>query len=183
MTESLTTEKPKEEVKKKAVRELSPEWFDALAKHYELIDNKDALNVLRYFRNFVDTPVPDEVEILKKYTAEPMCRTCHGTGRIGINRILDKDRRGSFYQLQLCHCVKPIDSEFKRTMDKLEKIEQMITVNNQRITYNLSEIFTHTFRGGLKTGWSRMKMNMRFAWARVKKMFTFESHKGAKDRT
>lgn len=59
----------------------------------------------------------DEIEILKNYTGDPQCRTCHGRLRLGINRIPRKDG-SSFYQLQLCHCAKPNESEYAR----LEKV-------------------------------------------------------------
>jgi len=67
----------------------------------------------------------DEVEILKHYTGDPGRRACHGRLRLGINKIPDKKTGGYFYQLQLCYCAKPIDSEYakleKLLMDQLSK--------------------------------------------------------------
>lgn len=120
-----------------ALKELSADWFEVQKNTF--YPGKDATDAERriYFigQNYLRLleqvtsvpPMVDEVEILKHYTYDPQCRSRCSRGRFGINRIPDK-KGGSFYQLQLCHCAKPIENEYA----KLERlfIEQMKSFSN-----------------------------------------------------
>lgn len=116
-------------------------------------------------------PIPDEVEILKKYTADPHCKACHGTGRIGINHIFDK-QGGSFYQLALCYCLTPVESEYMRLEKRLEKIEQALASLQRNMLIEHQTLLRHEFFGGIKLGWNLIRERWQMVVAKVKNLFS-----------
>jgi len=81
--------------------------------------------------------VPDEIEILKHYSADPNCKSCHGRGRLGINKIY-QDKKWIF-QLQFCHCLLPKENEFAKLQRLLNELISNFTELNkiQRDNVNL----------------------------------------------
>jgi hypothetical protein len=120
---------PAETTLQKKLALYSPEWFAEQKKFFEFSENAAALKLLEMLQIVTSNPpVPDEVKILKHYTGNPDCRTCRGSKRIGINIIWDKNvRLGRYSQVQLCHCAKPIESEYA----KLEQLMKEIQVSQQ----------------------------------------------------
>lgn len=58
-------------------------------------------------------PMIDEVDVMKHYTRDPLCKRCGGTGRLAINRVPDRNLfSGSFYQVLLCPCATPAKSDY-----------------------------------------------------------------------
>jgi len=115
------------EKKERVIAELSPEWFEIQKSAYHPGKNSSTDERNAYFQGMVYLkllervmavpPMVDEVEILKHYTYDPQCRYKCRNGRIAINRIPEKNG-SSFYQLQLCSCAKPAESEYAR-MEKV----------------------------------------------------------------
>lgn len=106
-------------------------------------------------------PMVDEVEIMKHYVCDANCRTCHGRGRLGINRILNKEG-GSFYQLQLCHCAVHKESEYARLEKLLLEQFRSMQMADMEIFRTL---YRHSFFGGLKYGVGGLRMKIKKQWA------------------
>lgn len=165
-----TTPLPTEELK-----EYSKPWFAFKKKQFQIEKNNEALKLLSQLEaSIANPPMVDEVDILAHYVWDSNCKTCHGRGRLGINRIPSKEG-GSFYQLQLCHCTKLEDSDWL----KLEKkMMEQFRATQQADLEIFRSLYRHTFFGGLKYGSVFLKNKAGKLIERIKKSVHWPFTKG-----
>lgn len=126
---------------KEGIKDLSPEWF--AQEREKANENKElyaqALIYLNFLESIVATPpMVDEVEVLKNYVPDPHCKSCHGKGRLGVNLILDKEKKYKFYQLQLCYCVDAKMSDYARVVHSHDVLSNIV-LNQTEVTSQLIE--------------------------------------------
>ena len=147
------------------LKPLSPEWFAMSREYVKLANNPQATQMLEMLEELTaQIPMVDEVEVMKNYTCDTNCRTCHGRGRLGINRIASKEG-GSFYQLQLCHCAKPAESEYARIEKTLLAKFRSMQMADMEIFRSL---YRHSFFGGIKYTAAGVKMKVEKLLQRIK---------------
>ncbi len=139
--------------------ELSPEWFVQAKKFLQENKNTDALTLLEMLQVQISRPpMIDEIEVKKRWTWDPNCRTCHGTGRIGVNLIYNKNvRLGKHYQLQMCHCAKEGESEYARVEKMLTALERNLQTRDRMTMAQFEMVYRHTAYGGKKVLWGKIR--------------------------
>ncbi|MFZ2190021.1 MAG: hypothetical protein WAV48_04535 [Candidatus Magasanikiibacteriota bacterium] len=136
--------------KEKGIKELSAEWFEVQQSFFfpgntatdsERMIYHHGMQYLSLLKQVTETPpMIDEVEVLKHYVPDPHCKTCHGKGRIGINLILDKEKKYRYHQLQLCYCVEPVESEFARVMHSHDVLSNIVLKQTEIVTQLIEKI-------------------------------------------
>lgn len=133
---------------------LSPEWIRFKKEQFKLEKNNEATKMLDLIEGITAVPpMIDEVDILVHYTWDRSCKTCHGRGRLGINRIPTKEK-GSFYQLQLCHCATQSETDYLKLEKKM--MEQFRSTQHADMEI-FRALYRHTLFGGLKYGYATLR--------------------------